>query len=83
MDLPGMNYRSYALTGADPQLCADDCANDTDCMAFTYVNPGFRWPDSQPECWLKYAAATPVSDDCCISGKSRKRKDRIDIRAIH
>lgn len=20
MDLPGMNYRSYALTGADPQL---------------------------------------------------------------
>ena len=66
-DRPGMNYRSYA-TSPDPQICANDCANDPNCKAFTYVKPGVRGPNSVPECWLKNGVPNSVSGDCCVSG---------------
>jgi len=68
IDRPGMNYKSYPLSNADPQVCANDCANDPNCKAFTYVKPGFRGQNSQPECWLKNGVPDPVSQDYCISG---------------
>ena len=68
VDRPGMNYKSYPLSSADPQVCANDCANDPNCKAFTYVKPGFRGPNSQPECWLKNGVPNPVSQEYCISG---------------
>ena len=68
VDRPGLNIRGYNLSSADPQLCANDCAKDTKCQAFTYVKPGFRGPDSKPECWLKNGVPNPVSQEYCISG---------------
>jgi len=67
-DRPGMNYKSYALSSPDPQICANDCANDPSCKAFTYVKPGVRGPNSVPECWLKNGVPNPVSGECCVSG---------------
>jgi len=67
-DRPGMNYNSYALSSADPQICANDCANDPSCKAFTYVKPGFRGPNSVPECWLKNGVPDPVPEEGCVSG---------------
>jgi hypothetical protein len=66
-DRPGMNYRSY-YTGSDYHSCYNDCANDPNCKAFTYVKPGFRGPNSQPECWLKDGVPDPVSQEYCVSG---------------
>lgn len=66
-DRPGMNYKNYA-TSQDPQICANDCANDPNCRAFTYVEPGVRGPNSPPECWLKNGVPNAVSGDCCVSG---------------
>jgi opacity protein-like surface antigen len=67
-DRPGMNYKDYAISSADPQICANDCANDPNCKAFTYVKPGVRGSDSAPECWLKNGVPNPVSGECCVSG---------------
>ena len=67
-DRPGMNYKNYALSSADPQICANDCANDPSCKAFTYVKPGVRGSNSVPECWLKNGVPNPVSGECCVSG---------------
>jgi PAN domain len=66
-DRPGMNYNSYA-TGSDPQICANDCANDPNCKAFTHVKTGFRGSNSQPECWLKDDIPDPVPQEYCVSG---------------
>jgi PAN domain len=66
-DRPGMNYKSY-YTSADYHPCYNDCANDPNCKAFTYVKSGFRGSNSQPECWLKDGVPDPVSQEYCISG---------------
>jgi len=66
-DRPGMNYKNYA-TSPDPQICANDCANDPSCKAFTYVKPGVRGSNSVPECWLKNGVPNPVPGECCVSG---------------
>ena len=68
IDRPGMNYNNYPLSSADPQICANDCANDPNCNAFTYVKPGFREPNSPPECWLKKGVPDPVPQKYCTSG---------------
>jgi hypothetical protein len=69
VDLPGMNLKpGYVLSSPDPQLCANDCAKNPDCKAFTYVKPGFREPNSPPECWLKKGVPNPVPQKYCTSG---------------
>ncbi|MCJ7444470.1 MAG: PAN domain-containing protein [Methanotrichaceae archaeon] len=59
VDRPGMNYKAYTISRADPQLCANDCENELRCKAFTYVRPGVRGPESLPECWLKMVFQIP------------------------
>jgi hypothetical protein len=69
VDLPGMNLKpGYVLSSPDPHLCANDCAKETECKAFTYVKPGFREPNSPSECWLKSGVPDPVVQEYCISG---------------
>ena len=68
IDRPGMNYKSYVPSSADPLICANDCANDPICKAFTYVKPGFRGSNSCPECWLKNGVPDPIFQEYCISG---------------
>jgi hypothetical protein len=61
----GSDYRNYE-TGADPNQCRNDCANDPTCRAFTWVRPGIQ--GSKAFCWLKSAAPNASTDACCVSG---------------
>lgn len=63
----GQDYASFALTVEAPEQCRLACEQDSRCVAYTYVHPGYQGPN--PVCWLKSAIPEPTSDPCCISGK--------------
>jgi len=62
---PGGDYSSFDLVEARPELCRDECTNDSRCLAFTYVKPGPQAP--QAHCWLKNFAPGRMEDPCCVS----------------
>lgn len=66
IDRPGMDYRSFDLATAAPQLCQSACASESQCRAFTYVQPGVQGPSAR--CWLKSDVPAQVANNCCISG---------------
>jgi len=76
VDRPGMNYRMDYLGNVSykgnicypdcPELCADICANDPNCKAFTYVKKGTRSTYSSPECWLKNPVPNAVSAEAAF-----------------
>ena len=68
---PGMNrygsdYDGFDLATADPELCRTACLNDTNCRAYTYVNPGIQGPNAK--CWLKNPAPSASADPNTVSG---------------
>ncbi|MBK1707091.1 PAN domain-containing protein [Halochromatium glycolicum] len=48
----GADYRNFDLASEDPQACAQACAEDAKCQAYTYA-PAGHWEGSPPQCWLK------------------------------
>jgi hypothetical protein len=66
MDRFGSDYSSISLSSPKPKACADACAGDAACKAWTYVNPGIKGP--QAVCFLKNAVPPETSDSCCVSG---------------
>lgn len=63
----GLDYRDFDLDQPDAQLCADACAADAKCKAWTYVHPG--WQGDKARCWLKDPVPLPRKDEtCCVSG---------------
>jgi hypothetical protein len=51
-DRAGGDYRNFAPRTSDPTLCEEACANDTRCLAWSYVKPhSAKGP--HPACWLK------------------------------
>lgn len=65
-NLPGSDYDNFDLSSADPSLCADACAKDSRCKAYTYVKPGYQGNNAR--CWLKDSVPRKTTDDCCVSG---------------
>jgi esterase/lipase superfamily enzyme len=65
-DRPGMDYRNFDLAEARPELCRKACANESKCVAYSYVKPGVQGPTAR--CWLKSRIPPQVSSSCCISG---------------
>jgi hypothetical protein len=65
-DRSGSDYSSFDLATASPQTCADSCAGDPACKAWSFVNPGIQGPAAR--CYLKNAIPAKVSNSCCISG---------------
>jgi hypothetical protein len=63
---PGSDYNGYPIAVPNPMICHDDCFNDPNCKAFTYVNPGIQ--STYAVCWLKNAVPAPVPDGNCVSG---------------
>ena len=57
----GMDYRNFKLDNANPGICAQQCADENQCKAFTYVPPGHQ--GNKARCWLKDR----------VPGKSTKR----------
>lgn len=63
---PGMDFRSFDLSTADPKLCEQACARDNRCRSFTYVKPGVQGRNAR--CWLKSGVPASRRDTCCVSG---------------
>ena len=63
---PGGDYRDFDLAQPEPAACADACAQDSRCQAFSFVQPGIQAEAAR--CWLKDSVPEAVADDCCISG---------------
>jgi hypothetical protein len=65
-DRPGSDYVNFDLSAPTPGLCRNSCNSDTNCKAWTYVNPGVQ--GAKARCWLKNAVPAPVPSSCCVSG---------------
>lgn len=65
-DRDGSDYEDFDLSSPDPRLCADACAEDDKCKAWTYVRAGYQ--GAAPRCWLKDSVPEPEPNECCISG---------------
>ncbi|MFY2562425.1 PAN domain-containing protein [Corallococcus terminator] len=66
IDRPGSDIRFFNMPVADPVLCEDACANETGCLAYTYVAPGIQ--GVQARCYLKNAVPTSYAFSGCHSG---------------
>jgi len=62
----GADYKNFDLSQPNWTLCRDSCANDANCMAYTYVKPGAQ--SANAHCWLKSSAPAATAENCCISG---------------
>lgn len=62
---PGDDFRSVDLDGP-PEQCARLCAEASQCVAFTYVQPGVQGP--QARCWLKTRVPDPEPNAETVSG---------------
>src|SRR5690349_4608794 len=65
-DRAGSDYTGFEITTADPEQCRMACANDTRCLAYTYVKPGIQGANAR--CWLKDVVPSATVNSCCISG---------------
>jgi hypothetical protein len=54
------------LPEANPSLCAIECASESMCLSWTYVNPGVL--GSQAKCFLKHTEQKANLNECCTSG---------------
>lgn len=64
-EFPGSTLDSPDLEVADPRLCADLCAKDEYCKAWTFRRPR---PGVSYRCDLKSEVPTAVTSVCCVSG---------------
>ena len=64
-DRAGSDYASYPAIPNSAQ-CANLCAGDAACKAWTWVKPGVQGP--QPICYLKNSIPAQTNDGCCTSG---------------
>ena len=58
----GGDYDQFTIAGqGGGRVCAETCANDPRCRAWTYIRP-------VNQCRLKHGAATIADNACCVSG---------------
>jgi hypothetical protein len=65
----GDDYRDFIPSRPEPALCAEACAKDGSCRAWTWVKSELEGPNGH--CWLKRPAPAKSPDDCCVSGVIR------------
>jgi hypothetical protein len=65
VDLPGSDYSSKPIAGTAVD-CADACALDGKCVAWTWVKPGIQ--NTQAMCWLKNAVPSQTPNANVTSG---------------
>jgi len=65
----GKDYRNFKLASANPGLCAQQCAEENRCKAFTYVPPGHQ--GNKARCWLKDQVPSKSSKKGLVSGVKR------------
>jgi hypothetical protein len=62
----GKDYRGFVPARASAESCAEVCAKESRCGAWTWVKNELEPPTGH--CWLKNPVPEPVKDDCCVSG---------------
>ena len=65
-DRRGGDYRTLTMKGGGPDYCAQECAKDGQCQAWTYIRPGNE--GSTAVCRLKQTVPFAENSPCCISG---------------
>lgn len=65
----GEDYRDFVPAQASAGLCAETCARESRCVAWTWVNNQLEPPNGH--CWLKKDVPEPTQDECCVSGVKR------------
>jgi hypothetical protein len=65
----GEDYHDFLPTRASTDLCAETCAKESRCKAWTWVKNDLEPPAGH--CWLKSAVPEPGQDGCCVSGVKR------------
>ena len=65
IDRPGGDYHNFDIRGG-PAACQSACANDRQCIAWTFVHPNVQ--GASQRCWLKNNVSPPHGDTCCVSG---------------
>ena len=66
-DRYGSDYYSFFMDGYDATACAQACVNDSNCVSYSFVFPGYQYDDTGV-CYLKNGAPEPYYNECCISG---------------
>ena len=66
VDRPGQDYRNFSLSEANPMICRNTCARESQCRAWTYVRPGVQGASAR--CWLKNRIPERRNSTCCTSG---------------
>lgn len=70
IDRFGGDYRSFETPlQSNGESCAEACANEPRCRAWTYLRPGYGIPT--PRCYLKSRVTPPRRRPCCVSGVVR------------
>ncbi|PEN12560.1 hypothetical protein CRI94_13640 [Longibacter salinarum] len=69
-DRPGADYRSIEMNGP-PEQCARRCADEPQCAAFTYVEPGVQ--GEKARCWLKTRVPDAQPNARTVSGVKQAR----------
>ena len=65
IDRQGSDYANFDLPTANPNICENECAIDSACVAWSYVQPGYQGPNAR--CWLKNGIPAPVFNSAVIS----------------
>lgn len=60
-DVAGADFTHFTLVSPDPRLCQGECASNTTCKAWTYVQSG-------DVCWMKSTQPPVTTAFCCTSG---------------
>jgi hypothetical protein len=74
-DYYGGDYRSFNISISSPETCQSECANDTRCLAWTYLSA--TQTRSSATCWLKENYGTYRSALGYISGRKNFEYDPI------
>jgi hypothetical protein len=61
-DRPGDDFASFDLAAGDPSLCQGECAENSKCQAWAYVQA------PKPHCWLKNPAPPLVQNKGVTAG---------------
>lgn len=80
VDRPGLDYRNFDLSQAQPFQCEKACSADGRCRAWTYVKPGVQ--GAKARCWLKSAVPQAHTHPCCHSGVKGDSAATAEIREI-
>ena len=62
----GGDYATFDVVTDRIEDCEGKCKAAEQCVAWTYVKPGFSRPNAV--CWLKDVVPANSDNDCCVSG---------------